>query len=94
MLDAQTAPDAATFTTSPLPETSAPPALKTSPGNPFAPLDTFARRHIGPQPEEVAAMLEADFARCRRVDLATEYARRPWWFKAAVRAARLLSPVQ
>ena len=43
---------------------------------------------------EVAAMLEADFARCRRVDLATEYARRPWWFKAAVRAARLLSPVQ
>ncbi|NBV21301.1 MAG: cardiolipin synthase [Proteobacteria bacterium] len=42
----------------------------------------------------VAVMLEADFARCRRVELATEYARQPWWFKAAVRVARLLSPVQ
>jgi len=44
--------------------------------------------------QSVAAMLEADFARCRRVDLAGEYTRRPWWFKAAVRTARLLSPVQ
>ena len=43
---------------------------------------------------DVAAMLEADFARCRRVNLATEYAGRPWWFKASVRGARLLSPVQ
>lgn len=43
---------------------------------------------------EVGRMLESDFARCRRVDLATEYKRRPWWFKAAVRVARLLSPVQ
>lgn len=47
---------------------------------------TFAR--------QVAEMLEADFARCRCVDLETEYACRPWWFKAAVRVARLLSPVQ
>jgi glycine dehydrogenase len=31
--------------------------LKT-PDDPFAPLDTFARRHIGPNPEEVAGMLE------------------------------------
>jgi len=43
---------------------------------------------------DVAAMLEADFTRCRCVDLATEYAGRPWWFKASVRVARLLSPVQ
>jgi cardiolipin synthase len=42
---------------------------------------------------EVGVMLECDFARSRRVDL-TEYARRPWWFKAEVRVARLLSPVQ
>jgi hypothetical protein len=39
-------------------------------------------------------MLESDFVRCRRVDVATEYTSRPWWFKAAVRVARLLSPVQ
>jgi glycine dehydrogenase len=32
-------------------------ALKTA-DDPFAPLDTFARRHIGPNPEEVAGMLE------------------------------------
>ena len=42
---------------------------------------------------DVAAMLEADFTRCYRVDL-SDYARRPWWFKASVRVARLLSPVQ
>ncbi len=38
-------------------------------------------------------MLRADFAHCRRVDFC-EYTRRPWWFKTAVRIARLLSPVQ
>jgi glycine dehydrogenase len=32
-------------------------ALKTA-ADPFAPLDTFARRHIGPNPEEMAGMLE------------------------------------
>ena len=42
---------------------------------------------------QVEAMMEADFARSRRVDLA-EYRERPWWFKTAVRLARLLSPVQ
>ncbi|HEY2342886.1 MAG TPA: phospholipase D-like domain-containing protein, partial [Chthoniobacteraceae bacterium] len=42
---------------------------------------------------EVTSMLTEDFAHCRRVDLG-EYARRPWWFRAAVRVARLLSPVQ
>ena len=46
---------------------------------------TFAR--------QVDAMMQADFARSRRVDLA-EYSARPWWFKAAVRLSRLLSPVQ
>ncbi|HEV3273204.1 MAG TPA: aminomethyl-transferring glycine dehydrogenase [Candidatus Methylacidiphilales bacterium] len=58
MLEAQTAPIAATFPTPPPPETPSAPPLKTSPGHPFAPLDTFARRHIGPQPEEIAAMLK------------------------------------
>jgi hypothetical protein len=38
-------------------------------------------------------MLEQDFMKSQRVDLA-DYQRRPWWFKAAVRSARLLSPVQ
>ncbi len=42
---------------------------------------------------QVEAMLKEDFARSRRVDLA-EYRKRPWWFRAAVRLARLLSPVQ
>jgi cardiolipin synthase len=42
---------------------------------------------------QVEAMLKKDFARSHRVDLA-EYRERPWWFKAAVRLARLLSPVQ
>ena len=58
MLEAQTVPAPAPFSTPPRPETTAPAPLKTPPGNPFAPLDTFARRHIGPQPEEVATMLE------------------------------------
>jgi hypothetical protein len=39
------------------------------------------------------AMMKEDFAHSRRVDLA-EYRERPRWFKAAVRLARLLSPVQ
>ena len=40
---------------------------------------------------QVAAMLEADFARCRRVDLSEPYSP---WFRGKVRMARLLSPVQ
>jgi len=42
---------------------------------------------------ETEAMMQADFARSVRVDLAA-YHDRPWWFKTAVRLARLLSPVQ
>ena len=42
---------------------------------------------------QVEAMMKEDFARSHRVDLA-EYRKRPWWFKAAVRLARLLSPMQ
>jgi cardiolipin synthase len=42
---------------------------------------------------QMEAMMKEDFARCRRVDLA-EYQRRPWWFKTAVRLARLFSPVE
>src|SRR6202167_4611997 len=57
MLEARTAPIPATFPTPSLLETS-PTPLKTSLGNLFEPLDTFARRHIGPQPEEVETMLE------------------------------------
>src|SRR6201996_6943585 len=34
------------------------PALKTS-VDPFAPLDTFARRHLGPQADDIATMLKA-----------------------------------
>ena len=41
---------------------------------------------------EVAAMLENDFARCRRAP-ATEYTGRPVWFRLAVRLARLASPI-
>jgi len=37
--------------------------------------------------------MKNDFARSSRVDLA-EYRDRPWWFRAVVRLARLLSPVQ
>jgi len=40
---------------------------------------------------EVEAMLEADFARCRRVDLDEAHSA---WFRAKVGVARLLSPVQ
>lgn len=42
---------------------------------------------------QVAAMLEADFARAREVRV-EEYAQRPLWFKAAVRIARLMAPIQ
>jgi cardiolipin synthase len=42
---------------------------------------------------DVEAMMAGDFARSARVDLA-EYQRRPWWFKVAVRLARLFSPVE
>jgi cardiolipin synthase len=42
---------------------------------------------------QVEAMMKEDFARSHQVDLG-EYARRPWWFKSAVRGARLLSPVE
>src|ERR1700722_11531517 len=61
MLEARTAPIAAILPTPSLPEIPSTPP-KTD-ADPFAPLDTFARRHIGPQPEEVGAMLELlDFA--------------------------------
>src|SRR6202050_1743880 len=56
MLEARTVHLPANLPTASLPEI--PPApLKTS-ADPFAPLDTFARRHIGPQPEDIAAMLD------------------------------------
>jgi cardiolipin synthase len=42
---------------------------------------------------QTEAMMKEDFARADRVDL-SEYRRRPWWFKTAVRLARLLSPVE
>jgi cardiolipin synthase len=42
---------------------------------------------------ETEAMMKADFANAHCVDL-SEYRRRPWWFKTAVRFARLLSPVE
>src|SRR5260221_5027522 len=57
MLEAQAAPVSAPFPTPSLPETPSTPPLKTPLGNPFAPLDTFARRHLGPGPEEVETML-------------------------------------
>jgi len=42
---------------------------------------------------QVERMFEADFARSRRMDPG-EYERKPWWFRFAVRVARLTSPVQ
>src|SRR5258708_21984141 len=57
MLEARTAPIAATFSTPSLPEKPFATPLKT-PADPFAPLDTFARRHLGSHPEEVATMLQ------------------------------------
>jgi len=41
---------------------------------------------------QVAAMLEADFDDCGEVG-ASDYASRPWWFRLAVRVARLFSPI-
>lgn len=41
---------------------------------------------------EVAAMLEVDFGRCRQVGR-EDYSGRPWWFRLAVRVARLFSPI-
>jgi len=57
MLDAQTVHAPATFSPATSPETPSK-VLKTPLGNPFAPLDTFARRHLGPQPEDIQAMLD------------------------------------
>lgn len=42
---------------------------------------------------EVAVMLEADFERCYQAGL-QDYNSRPWWFRFAVRFARLLAPIQ
>lgn len=42
--------------------------------------------------EQAAAMLEADFSRCREVG-ASDYTGRPWWFRLAVRVSRLFSPI-
>jgi glycine dehydrogenase len=57
MLEASLAPIPDTFPASSPPAT---PSLSLKkPADPFAPLDTFARRHLGPQPEEVAAMLDS-----------------------------------
>lgn len=41
----------------------------------------------------VAAMLEADFARADPID-PTSFARKPLWFRFAMRAARLTAPIQ
>ena len=56
MLESRTAPSEASPATPIISEPSSAP-LKTA-SDPFAPLDSFARRHIGPQQEEIAAMLE------------------------------------
>jgi len=56
MLEAQTVH--APSTSFPLTSTENPTKPLKTPADPFAPLDTFARRHIGPQPEDVTAMLE------------------------------------
>jgi len=55
MLEASVAPSTASFPVTSLPETS---HLKTT-ADPFAPLDTFARRHLGPQADDIAVMLKA-----------------------------------
>jgi len=63
MHEARTAPPAASFLT------LAPSSSQTdisdleTPVDPFVPLDTFARRHLGPQPEDIASMLKTlDYA--------------------------------
>ena len=43
--------------------------------------------------KEVEEMFEADFARSRLMDPG-ELALKPWWFRFAVRLARLTAPVQ
>ena len=43
--------------------------------------------------EAVTAMMQRDFERCRGASL-HDFERRPWWFRAAARTARLLSPIQ
>lgn len=43
--------------------------------------------------EAMAEMLRKDFERCHGARLA-DFERRPWWFRAMSRAARLASPVQ
>jgi glycine dehydrogenase len=53
MHEARTAPFSSSY-----PSETSSSSLKTS-ADPFAPLDTFARRHIGPQPEEVETMLHS-----------------------------------
>lgn len=42
--------------------------------------------------KQVASMLEVDFGQCREVG-AADYQDRSWWFRVAVRLARLTSPV-
>jgi cardiolipin synthase len=42
---------------------------------------------------QTEAMLTADFAQARLIDY-SEYRMRPWWFRLAVRLARLFSPVE
>ncbi len=42
--------------------------------------------------KQVAAMLEVDFGQCREVG-AADYQTRSWWFRLAVRLARLTSPI-
>ena len=56
MLEARPAPVATNFST-PSPAEPATVARLKTPDDPFAPLDTFARRHIGPQAAEVESML-------------------------------------
>jgi len=43
--------------------------------------------------EQTAEMFERDFQVCRLAD-ADDLVRRPYWFKLAVRCARLLAPIQ
>ena len=57
MLEARSAPTVP-FSAPTLPQNFPASSSPASSAQTFAPLDTFARRHIGPQPDEVAAMLE------------------------------------
>jgi len=51
----------------------------------FSPDAKFVKR--------ITEMLEGDFAHAREVEL-DEFTKRPFWFRAACRAARLLAPIQ